>query len=97
MKLWRYNFCPFYVSFAPYIVLSFILVSLMGCISEPKTDNEKAKDKLTDEYSMGCTNDITSSSAHITYRCENAEAICYRGSDAIFCFLKDKMSCKYPQ
>jgi hypothetical protein len=31
LKLWKYALCPFYINFAPYIIMSLVLGNLMGC------------------------------------------------------------------
>ena len=35
LKLWRYVLCPFYVNFAPYIVMSALIFNTIGCTQKP--------------------------------------------------------------
>jgi hypothetical protein len=46
LKLWKYALCPFYVNFAPYVVISALIFNIIGC-----TDNaeEKAYQRIKTE------------------------------------------------
>src|SRR5580692_895733 len=38
LKLWKYALCPFYVSLAPYIVMSALIFNTIGCERKPSQE-----------------------------------------------------------
>lgn len=76
-RLWKFNFCPFYVAFAPYIVLSLLIFGLIGC-DESTPDSPKNGVLIDKPYNMECTDDLAPNSNSVRIvRCMNKEMVCY--------------------
>ena len=103
MKLWKYVLCPFYISFAPYIVLSMLIFWAMGCSVSVKSEpgkEESVRAATTDEFRFQCSNDLARGIGDLVYRCVNKEATCYVLHDGgLQCFKTGDTneSCKFPQ